>query len=288
MSFTGFMFFLYSLYLIFKEKQNKRFILAFAMIGFSLLIFTFFIGNKNIRYIMPVMPFIAVIMGYGLDLILKKTDTYKIGGILAPFFIAFTIISYFILSFGIPVYPQYKHALDFPLLGWTDIYYWHTDPVKGIYDTTDWSNKEIASIFINEAHKQNTTLYYFIDPELPYLNASTLHANIYSLLKSVPKNMQELDTNFPFVLQGAISFKDDASLASYINKADIVVIVKKDIGSKNDVRDYDVRNQIKEYFNSGKAYNFSVIKKITLPNNDTAFIYKKGLSDEYHEYHSYQ
>lgn len=276
MTFVGFIFFVISCGILLREKVGRYFVTLLLTFITSYIVFTFFIANKNIRYIFPITPFFAVIMGFGLDQIVNSVK-YKRLILFAPFVVMYVILSYFILSFGVPLKPEYKRAVQLPIISWVDIYYLHTDPVKILYDSDIWPNKVIAQLFLDE-RVEDTPLMYFISRESPYLNASTVHISLYELERRVPVGMQEVDTNFPLILNGGRVFGNDADIEAYIEKADIILIPKNYIGPKEGVRDLDVRIQIQKYFMADKAKNFAVYREIELPDGDTAFIYKKKSS----------
>ncbi|MCX6730509.1 MAG: hypothetical protein NTZ55_01550 [Candidatus Roizmanbacteria bacterium] len=137
LTYIGAAFFLICLIFFLNSAHKKQIILIGGTIILNYLIFTF-ISNKNIRYTMPLTPFIAMIMAYGSHKLL--TSTSHIAKV-ASFFIAmWYVISYFILSFGVPIQPNYR-------IGIKDIDFVYLDsyPVKVLYDNTNWHNTEILN-----------------------------------------------------------------------------------------------------------------------------------------------
>ena len=132
LTFAGTLFLASSLILLIKSlKSNKQLKLILLSLVASILFFTF-VPNKNIRILMPAMPFLAVFMALGMDKGLKKLN--PVYNFLTSIVVSYLVISYLILSFGLIVYPQYKYAVNAPLLGWMDLYYLDSHPVKVIFD----------------------------------------------------------------------------------------------------------------------------------------------------------
>lgn len=273
-SFIGFLLFLFSVIrLNITRKYTNILRILILQIGISYIFFTFFIGNKNVRFLFPMMSFIAIVMAMGLvDIRNRIGKSLLIGTILTYY-----VFSYFVVSFGVPLYPKYKHAINFPLVGWVDVYYLSDKPVSAMYKKENWENDRIASLIL-EHSKGLKHFIYFINIEKPYLNASTIHLSIYSLSKGFPKNIQEVDTNFPMILNGSAEFVNQADLEQWVNGIDFVTIPLRDIGPQEAMRDYNVRRQIQQYFLKTTPYGFTKVSTIDLPDGNEVFLYKKQAS----------
>lgn len=274
LSFPGFVFFLICAFLMLKHER-KLSALVLGQVIFTYLFFTFFVGNKNVRFLMTAMPFYALVMGYGaVRLAALKPRLLSRGGIilmLIHFFTSFTI-----LSFGFPVYPRYKYTYQFPLIGWTDVLYLDTYPVRLLFDTTSWPNDLIAEELLALRRDRSYRVMYFIDSDKAYLNASTVHLALYESYNGVPDRLQETDTNFNLLLRGKARFPNDKALSGYVDQMDFAAIPLKDIGPEYALRDYQARKQIQEYFLRGDAEGFVLYRRIKLPDGDTLLLYKKS------------
>lgn len=273
-SFIGFLFFLFSvirLNIVRKYTNTLKILIIQIVIGY--IFFTFFIGNKNVRFLFPMMPFIAIVIAMGLVDIRNRIGKSLLIGMILTYY----VFSYFVVSFGIPLYPKYKHAINFPLVGWVDVYYLSDKPVSAMYKKENWENDRIASLIL-EHSKGLKHFIYFINIEKPYLNASTIHLSIYSLSKGFPKNIQEVDTNFPMILNGSAEFVNQADLEQWVNGIDFVTIPLRDIGPQEAMRDYNVRRQIQQYFLKTTPYGFTKVSTIDLPDGNEVFLYKKQAS----------
>lgn len=269
---VGTIFFLMSVYFIWKEDKRKEWFLVFSIIFFVYLFFSV-VHNKAIRYIFPLMPFFAMVMGYGADNILKK---YKDSLLLffSSFVILFYVFTYFILSFGIPLYPQYKHAYKFPIFGWMDIYYLGTYPVNIIYNKENWQNNVIAKDILNNAGGLGVNRLLVVN-DLAHLGPSTVNIAIFEEYGGVPSIVQDLDTNFPAILEGRTLFTNQDELKNYVDQASFVLTTKDSIGPQQAMFDYDIRQQIQQYFIGGLATNFQIIGEYELPDGNTAYLYKR-------------
>lgn len=272
LGFIGTLFFLLSCFLVLKNRGGKEWTEIASIIFFNYLFFTFFVGDKNVRILFPIMPFFALIVAYGFNEIIK--GKYKTFSFLASFVVCYYLFTYFILSFGLPIYPQYKKALNFPLMGWVDIFYWHREPVKLIYDQTTWPNETLAKILLSKSILKQK-IYYFIDSEKPYLNASTLHLSLYKLAKGIPTGFQEADTNFLHVLGGKTRFASYKEIDDYVNLIDVLFIPLKEIGPSQAIRDYAARKQIQEYMLNNINPNYIAAEEVSLPDGDAVRIYQR-------------
>lgn len=269
LSFVGFLFFLLSFIPNMLNLKKRFFVEILMTFVFCYCLFTFYLGDKNVRLIFPLMPYFAIFLGNGAYLFFTK---YRFGVPLVSMIMGYYLLSYFILSFGIPFYPQYKYAFQFPVLGWTDVYYWHHDPASAIFNRTDWKNEDLAKI-LHATNKNGGQVKYFIDSERLYLNASTVHLYLYRVTRNVPLNLQEADTNFPYLLQNKPMFANLRELDNYINVIDVLFIPEKSIGPEQGIRDILPRKQIQEYMLNSLNPNYIKTKTIALPDGDTVDVY---------------
>ncbi|MEX1052401.1 MAG: glycosyltransferase family 39 protein [Patescibacteria group bacterium] len=265
-SFLGFIFFIVSLVFFIKNSINKQKLLIFLSILFIYSVFTL-IANKNIRYLIPMMPFVAIIMGFGADWILKK------GKFLSSFLfsatITYLVLSYFILSFGFPIYPNYQYAFNFPILGWTDVYYLNDHPIKIIYEDNQklpYSNlvEEISSLIDNDNVRTLTLV------DTPYINDYLLNPKLYFKDSKAEFNITEY---FP------LNKVDDIN--KFLNdNVDVIITSKNYIGLEGGIREYKSVKRFHEFVLSGKLKNFEKVKEYELIGdeyhpNDTIILLKK-------------
>lgn len=276
--FVGFiLFFISCILFIAKAKRKEWWVFIIIPIIFQYLFFTFGIENKNVRYLMPTMPFVAMIMAYGVEYAFKKGKLFLMG--YASFVMVYMVAAYYILSFGLFVSPIYKKAVYFPFVRWMDVYYFHTDPVRLLYTNTDWDspNKEIAGSLSKTCMRQNRFSRFFINVEKPYITGATINSALYNLLRGVPQTFQEVDTDFMRYTGGGEKFIEERELEDYLSMVDCAVIPQTTagIGSRPGLRQFAVRSQINEYFLQGKAKGFEQVREIVEPDGEVLILFKR-------------
>lgn len=267
-SLLGFIFFIVSIYFLIKNKlKNSGKIVIFTLI-FTYFIFTL-IGNKNIRFLIPIMPFIAMVMAYGADWILNK------GKFLTNFVFSATltylVLSYFILSFGFPVYPKYKYAINFPILKWIDVYYLHTYPVKVLYEPNPKLPYLDIIKDIDSIKRKNIRILMLADTE--YINNGIIDPKLYS-------NVIKVKKNFDFINYDILSKVKDTQFFLDEN-VDVILISIKYLGLHEGIREYEDLNRIHRFVLSGELENFEKVKEYQLVGdeyhpNDTIILMKKS------------
>ncbi len=237
------------------------------------LVFTFGLYNKNIRYLMPVMPFFALIMGVAADKALHmRHKQWAIWSV--TFILFFYVVSYGILSFGVPIKPQFKLPVQFPLIGYLDVVYFDTFPIDTYFNNEQWPNREIARFLIDNRKPSPMVLHYVSIIEKPHLNAASVLLAQYDELKYVPDEIREWDTNFIAQLGEREVFTDE-EITLYVQSNDIVIVPENSVGPKESIRDYKVREQIRDYMKQGRAANFGIVETFTTPDGDKVLIFKK-------------
>lgn len=269
LSFIGFLFFLVSGWLLAIDKKTDKKSLIFITIIFCYFVFTV-VGNKNIRYLIPLMPFFAIVMGFGLNRILEIGQSWLTN--LTALIIFFNVFSYFILSFGIPVYPQYKKTLNFPLLGWTDVYYLHYYPVRVIFRDNGFSYKQIIKD-IYSLKEGRVRVLLLVSTE--YVNNGTLNPYLY---KEFNLRKDEIDYLGYDLLENKLN---NEQIADFLNKeVNVILVPKKNIGLAEGIREYDSLTRFKDYILSDKFIGFKKVGEYSFYGDeffpsDTYILYKK-------------
>lgn len=262
--FIGLILLLFSIFLLINSSiSNKEKILATLV--FNYIFFTL-IPNKNIRYTIPLMPFVALVMAYGFGrLILTKN---KLASLFASFLIIYYVFAYFILFFGIPIYPKYKQAIRFPLIGWVDIFYLADYPVRYIYEKKIWPQnfivKEISSL---SSTSKNSNILVNIDRL--HFNASNL--TLFALLSK----KTSLKFSCPYILMKEI--KNETEMMNFLNKFDFILVPQnKVIGEDTNFISYEPLKRFQQFILSNKLINFKRINFYFLPSSNS-FINDKDI-----------
>jgi len=259
-NFFGFLIFLLSLFLLIKSKYQRKWEVILVIL-FNYIFFTF-IPNRNIRYLIPVMPFIAIVMSYGITIFIQSKQALI--RFLYTAFLVYYVISYFILTFGIPIQPRYKYAINFPILSWVDIYYLSNYPVKLIYDRNVWPHDQILQDM--NLQSQNKNISFFLSADKYYLNAD------YFNLLILTRNLTNMKIS---------SYYKYEDMHNFLKNFDYVIVPEINVvGEDKNYVSYIPLTAFQQYFLSGKAKNFTLIKKYQLPRDenslvDTLLLYKK-------------
>lgn len=108
----GFLFLIALIYYFLKKKEKKG--LIFSFILFNYIIFTI-IPNKDWRYTIPILPFVALIISSFVIDIYKKIKLF--GKLVIFILLAFQISYFMLLSFRSPLNFTYQKAVNLPLIG---------------------------------------------------------------------------------------------------------------------------------------------------------------------------
>ncbi len=272
-------FFLLFAFILFMRGADKR--KKFTIVGtilFTYIVFTV-ISNKNIRYTMPLTPFIAIIMGYGLYQCLRKGASF-LKTYIGATVVLFYIFVYLILSFGFPFYPEFRLGVKLPVLGDVDFLYLHEYPVKIMFDRSDWHNRtilyDIGRLSGNRMDK-DTIVLNLVDRE--YMNWYNLDPALYNDVSPVAKKTIKLSF-VPFIAPHRSDTEMNTYLTDYI---DYVLVPEKQIGLKEAIREYDHMYRFQQFMLEGKALNFEKVASYHVPGNvfylpDTYYLYKKQTS----------
>lgn len=280
-TFIGFIFLLGSIFLLLRKVKNRPVWIILGITCLNYIIFTI-IPNKNIRYTIPMMPFLAIIMACGLQYSFYKDKLLLT--VISSFLVFYYVVSYFILSFGIPVPPSFTYSLKLPFLGWTDVIYLNNHPVKVIFDKNIWPNKMIlADVFNSSNFENNRNIVLLNLVDRGYLNGYNLDPILYPDLSPGSRQIQVFF--IPFLGR----YKSEVSMKTFLDQeVDFALVPEKYIGLPERIREYNHMLRFQQFFLKGKASNFEVIKEYTVSGDyfhpelfpyDKILLYKKQIRD---------
>lgn len=257
-----------------KHKTNARLIRLFTVsLAFVYILFTFFVGNKNVRFIAPMLPFLAAIVGFMISDIFRKTRLIIVPALIS---MVYVLVAYLILSFGWPMFPDYKLILKAPLFGYIDLVYLSTSPIRSLYSVDDWHNEIFAKYLLTEKSRiqKSEVLSYLVLSDKPYFNASGINTYLYQSSHGVPIHIQESDTNFLMYYPSG-KFQSEPELDVYMQNIHVVIYTKKSLGNPEVMRDYAFRSQILEYVVRQHPDWYKDIYEVQLPDGDTAVMLRR-------------
>ncbi len=291
MQLVGLLIFLYSFVKIILKKPSYMKVSLLTTL-FSYAFFTFLVINKNIRVLFPIMPFIAFVLAYGAsELWHIRYKTFLLGRML--FFAAATyiILSFSILSFGTPLFPNIKITGYIPGFNELEVLYLHTYPVNLLYDSPSINYETLVNtllqykpytdkplkvvVAVNLLNFQNDhiliELYKKYSNNISYANTEILNKQIELV------RLDQLYENF----QNNNDFESRYQLKQPLNSLDFIFTTLNNPIHPQQELDalYTPIKTIQKYLLDPSNDTFLPIDRETLPNGDTVllFINKKLL-----------
>lgn len=274
--FIGFVFLIISIFTNLM-KLKKYLLIPFLTLVFSYIFFTFFIINKNIRVIFPLMPYLALFFAvyFERNFINGRYRVLNFGKILINgIIIGYLLISFLILSFGWPVSPDNKLSAKLPLLGWIDLIYLHTDPVNLLYGREPVDYRRIINQLIIQADLQGRGLKLVNAVHLPYFHQGHLPLMVY---EQYPNNINFANNeilNNKLVLTDVLRFVQKGS--DYENMDAFITVEKMPILPQSQADElYKSVMQIHEYLFSRNNTRFYPSVYFPMPGDDRLVLFIK-------------
>lgn len=239
------------IYFLLKSKSEHKLLIG-GFILFIYLVFSF-ISNKDWRYTMPILPFVAMVIGFCL---IKLRDKFRVIGSMVIFLTVLFLISYHLaLSFR-PLNFHYQRAIDFPLIGWID-YVNINDNLVHTYNNTQWPQKEI--LLSIPSNKQSLILC-LVDQERFNAGDLFLERDLLGL------------TDVQIQPPPPTVFSNQQDIQDYLANFSYVVIANRDIINPA-TRNGAVFMQLGAFVRN-QNIEFNKIKSYTLPNGDILDLYQ--------------
>jgi len=274
--FIGFVFLIVSLFFN-RFRLKKYLIVPLLILGSTYILFTFFVINKNIRVIFPLMPLVALFIALFFEKnlikdknILVTISKYFINGVL----IGFILVSFFILSFGWPWTPNKKISMKLPLLGWTDLIYLDTDPVNLIYSKESIAYQQIINQLLIQAETKESGLNLVNAVNLPYFHQGHLPLMIYQKYSNDINYANNEILNKKLLLNDVSKFIQQGA---HFEDIDAFVTVEKNpvlLQSQADQL-YEPVKKIHQYLYSQNNIYFYSVAYFPMPANDRLVLFIK-------------
>lgn len=254
----GLLFLIASIYYFLKKKQKRG--LIFSFILFNYAIFTI-IPNKDWRYTIPLLPFVALIISSFVF------DVYKKIRLLGMFMIALLLIiqiAYFmLLSFRFPLNFTYQKAVNLPLIGWVD-YININDNLAHSYNNYNWKQKEILN-FIEKDRKKDSknTAWLLVLVDKERINSGNLL--LQRDLDRLSNIEVESPPNDPLV--------NNQEIQNYLYKFNYVLVGENEIETLA-TRNLNVFYQISNFVISNYPNSYDRSAEFYLPSKETLRLYK--------------
>ncbi|MFH0773822.1 MAG: glycosyltransferase family 39 protein [bacterium] len=283
--FVGLLIFLYSSIKIALKKPSYMKISLLSVL-FNYAFFTFFVINKNIRVLFPVMPFIALILAFGANELLRTTHkAFFLARTVFSAVMTYIVLSFFILSFGIPFYPNVQITGHIPGFNELEVLYLHTYPVNLLYNAPavnyeslvntilrykPYSDKPLQVVVaVNLLNFQNDhiliELYRKYSDTITYANTEILNKQI------TLTRLDQLYDNF----QNNNDFESTYTLKQPLSSIDFIFTSLYNPIHPEQRLDalYTPIKTIQNYLLGESNDTFVPINREPLPNGDTVFLY---------------
>lgn len=260
-TFLGFLIFIPCfIYFLRSKDRYKRFVLWNIVTLY--ILFTIF-QNKDIRFLFPVLPFIAYIFAFGLEHILKRS--FFIGYFLATAYFAVHLFFFFTLSFGGPFKKLPGSFIVLPYINDIAIFNTSEFPVRQI-DSRIWPNEKIAEDLIKESDG-NLMQIVFI-PNYDQFNDNTMV--MYTTLAN--------GRTIEFIrAEGRTRFSSQKDADEFANRYSYFIYSPDDIGVSYqiDKKAFEqLQASVRVMLESGRAH---IVRDYLLPTDQTIQLVKRTL-----------
>jgi hypothetical protein len=245
--------------MIFFKSKNKLRKFFFAQISFVFLLFTL-LGNKNLRFIMPLLPFFAIIMGYSLE------KTKGLGRFIFIVLFLFGIGLLSINSFSFPFKSNLLLAKQFsPDLDYVYFLDLSSKTVPYHWQKTSWSPEIVVNDLKTMVGNKKTKILVAANNQTTSVASIDVFslANDYYLQFSQP----------PFDADKNIAKNVDA----YIEEYDYLLI-PKNFSAPDWQINFNNLEAIKRHVLGGQTRKFTLVKTYNLPN-DKLYLLKNEQMD---------
>jgi hypothetical protein len=244
-----------SVYLFFKDKKLSLYLLVSFL--FPYIIFTF-IQNKDLRYIMPLAPMVAFIIGYflvKLRIIFVKSYLYY----LALLFVFFSFNQFIALN---GIYKVFGYLMSGPYA-----YYWERYPTAYAYTTKDWQGETILKDIAKYASLESDLIG---DYKVLELSDNRFYSLASFDMYKMQNKFYDMILKVPYNQSGVLS---EEELTTYLSDVSFALI-PLDPGPPG-LRNIQILNQLKNYFVSDQNVTFDLVGEYKLPDKNILYLYKR-------------
>lgn len=264
-------FFVIFITLFFKKWSRKYFVLS--IIAISYLIFTF-ISNKDGRYTMPILPFAAFIVAFGLE---NFSSKYKKTGNALTFFLMFVLLGYYLLLTIRPMFFEGAYlSFEIPSIQRFDLLNINDRLVKK-YDSNYWEMPNILNDFESISQGHPTQIVIGIEHE--HLNPSTLQT--YLETKKYQGRLINIYLNTPDIYYlektyNQASFPSNKAVKTYLANINYALLSPNNLGTPY-LRNHNALLELRNYIiHNSLSFCNTYIDKIATKNT-TCYVDSKEI-----------
>lgn len=249
------------------KKQKKRFITILLSTLFPIIIFTL-IGNKNLRYVLPLTPIFAYLIA---DLLFKeeyKDKLIVIGQkLLASVLFVYMLFAFFFTSFN-QIKPQ-SNSLNLigTIFSWPYNDVWYYEPTLYSYGNEYWQVKEIWKYIQEDSN--NFEESFGVTPLLDKKNFSL------ATFELIRRENRFKKAFVPVPYFQFEPFKTNQEILDYYKKNDVRYVLVSDDPGPVGLRNYSVLKQMNTFMLSRKNIYYEKIKSFDMPDSSQVHVFKK-------------
>lgn len=221
------------------------------------------VGNKNLRYLMPLLPFLAIIMGYGLYKIYRQSR--RLGIFLWTVFLILNLTLFSINSFGFPIVLSFQTTLKLhPKLDSIFLLDTSSKTIPYRFQKSSWSPQIIIDDLAKQTKNQKTLI--LVVANNPHVSVAGLE--VFSLEKYLNLHFRRV----PFDVNQ--SLQTDESIQGFLSKYNYLIVPNQYVAPQGQINSQNLE-AIRTYILSGKTRDYALIKTYQLPNQDILYLLNK-------------
>src|SRR3989344_4230205 len=244
-------------------KRREYTQLVLANLAFIYILFTLF-PNKDLRYIFPIFPLVALIFAQSIFNLSQKYK--KFGFSFIAFFIVLNILIYLILSWGIPIKKGYVEYVVLPVFKDLNIINLSDYPVRK-FSNNKWPYELILKDL--SRYSKGEPLNFVFMPNYDHFNDNTF--NLY-------REILGLDNLHVVRADGKYEFESEAELERFIAKYQYFLYTPDEVSvfyAPDKKAFEEMQSKIRELLEIDQA---TVLTKYQLPEGQDIWLVEKKVN----------
>lgn len=247
-----------------QNKSNGLYYLVLILL--PILVFTF-IGNKNLRYVLPLTPFFAYLIA---DYVLKASLRWR--------YLTHALLSYAIAGFLFSSFNQVESETQLlkpvgVVLAGPGYRDWYHNPGFYSYESDYWPVRDVLNFVVEDANypeDRGLGITPLIDTDnfslasIEMLRRESLYNNVY-----IPVPYFQFEP-----------FESDEAILAYFEENGVDYVLVPQNPGPSGLRNYAVLVQMIEYLTSKRNYVFAPVKRFELPDNTALVVYKRVVGSD--------
>lgn len=261
-----FVWLLVSLVFFLKQKAAWKWVLLGQVI-LAYLVFTFVIGNKNLRYIMPLLPLFSIVMAVGIYEVGRKSRGLAVGvlGVLVSFGMGLFVVN----SFGWPAEVDRTFAVKlFNRLERLYLLDASSTHVPYAFRQTEWTPGEIPERIYRVTGGKGAQV--LVVGNNPWVSVAGIQ--VFSMKDQYTLHFHDV----PY--DAVASFESNESMDEYLSQFQFVVLPSLNLAPTGQVN-YENLYAIKEYLTSGKTRHFAIVDEMEIEELGDVYLLRNDIND---------